>query len=129
MSTGEMVLMQTAKGNVLNPTNGMQENVRMLFDSGSQSTYITEKLARKLKLKLEEKSKVALVTFGSEKPRMLDTPFTVFKHGAKGQQCFKINCSDTKYIWIDAETPIQYQLPTKLGISMEGQYTCRYFAK
>ena len=52
MSSEEMVLMQTAKGNVLNPTSGKQENVRMLFDSGSQRTYITEKLARKLKLKL-----------------------------------------------------------------------------
>ena len=52
MSSEEMVLMQTAKGNVLNPTNWMQGNVRMVIDSGSQRTYITEKLARKLKLKL-----------------------------------------------------------------------------
>ena len=73
ISSEEMVLMQTAKGNFLNPTNGMQENVRMLFDSGSQRTYITEKLARKLNLKLGKKSKISLVTFGSEKPQPLDT--------------------------------------------------------
>ena len=53
ISSEEMVLMQKAKGNNLDPTNGMQENVRMLFDSGSQRTYITEKLARILNLKLE----------------------------------------------------------------------------
>lgn len=73
ISSEEMVLMQTAKGNILNPINGMQENVRMLFDSGSQRTYITENLARKLNLKLGNKSKISLITFGSEKPQPLDT--------------------------------------------------------
>lgn len=52
----------------------MQENVRMLFDSGSKRTYITENLARKLNLKLANKSKISLITFGSEKPKSLDTP-------------------------------------------------------
>ena len=76
MSSDEMVLMQTAKGSILNPINGMQETVRMLFDSGSQGTYITENLARKLNLKLGNKSKISLITFGSEKPQTLDTPST-----------------------------------------------------
>ena len=35
MSSEEMVLMQTAKCNVFNKVNGKQENIRMLFDSGS----------------------------------------------------------------------------------------------
>ena len=42
ISSEEMVLMQTAKGNILNLRNGMRDNVRMLFDSGSQGTYVTE---------------------------------------------------------------------------------------
>ena len=65
MSPEEMVLMQTAKCNVFNKVNGKQENIRMLFDSGSQRTYITEDLAKKLSLTLGEKSKISLVTFGS----------------------------------------------------------------
>ena len=63
ISSEEIVLMQTAQWYVLNPINGMQENVRMLFDSGSQRTYITENLARKLSLKLGNKSKISLITF------------------------------------------------------------------
>ena len=51
MTFEEIVLIQTAKGNILIPTNGMQENVRMLFDR----TYITEKKARKLILKFGKK--------------------------------------------------------------------------
>ena len=41
ISSEEMVLMQTARGNILNPNNEMEENARMLFDSRSQKTYIT----------------------------------------------------------------------------------------
>ena len=48
ISSEEMVLMQRARGNILNPNNEMEENARMLFYSGSQRTYITEALAKKL---------------------------------------------------------------------------------
>ena len=47
ISSGEMVLMQTAKANIRNRRKGTQENGRILFDSGSQWTYITESLAKK----------------------------------------------------------------------------------
>ena len=47
ISSEEMVLMQTARGNILNPNNEMEENARMLFDSGSQRTYKSEALAKK----------------------------------------------------------------------------------
>ena len=134
MSFEEMVLMQTAKGNVLNPTNWMQENVRMLFDSRSQRTYITEKLARKLKLKLGggggrgRGSKIALVTFGSEKPTMLDTPSTVLNMELKDGSVVTLTANVIPSI-TGSMMPIQYQLSTKLGVSLEGQCTCRYFAK
>ena len=131
ISSEEMVLMQTAKGNILNPTNGMHEDVRMLFDSGSQRTYITEKLARKLKLKLGKKREQNCPGhFRIWEANDVKYAFHCFKHGAKGWQCFKINCKyETRYNWINAETLIQYQLPTKLGIPIERQCTCRYFAK
>ena len=46
ISSEKMVLMQTAIGNILNPTNGMQER-----------TYITEKLAKKLNLNWRKRAK------------------------------------------------------------------------
>ena len=78
ISSGEMVLMQTAKANIRNPIEGTQENGRILFDSGSQRTYITESLARKLNLKLGEMNEITLLTFGSKKPKTQKTPSTTF---------------------------------------------------
>ena len=78
ISSGEMVLMQTAKANIKNPIKGTQENGRILFDSGSQRTYITESLARKLNLMLGEMIEITLFTFGSENPKTQKTPSTTF---------------------------------------------------
>ena len=50
ISSGEMVLMQTAKADTKNPVNGIKQNARILLDSGSQRTYITESLAKRLNL-------------------------------------------------------------------------------
>ena len=93
ISSEEMVLMQTIKGNILHPINGMQENVRMLFDSESQRTYITDNLARKLNLKLGNKSKISLITFGSEKPQPLDTPSTDLNFELKDGSVLKITAN------------------------------------
>ena len=67
ISSGEMVLMQTARADIKNDTHGGRHNVRLILDSGSQRTYITESLARKLHLKMGNKDEIMLVTFGSEK--------------------------------------------------------------
>ncbi len=60
------VLLQTAKTTAFN--NGKPEGVpvRILFDSGSQRSYVTEELQRKLKLKTLKKETVYLNTFGGE---------------------------------------------------------------
>lgn len=58
-----MVLMQTAKADIKNSDYGCKRNVLMLLDSGSQRTYITEALARKLSLKLGKRNEIMLVTF------------------------------------------------------------------
>ena len=75
MSSGETVLMQTAEGQVKNPTTDTQENVRKLLDSGR--TYISEKLAKQLHLKLGEINELNLVTFGSNHPKRIKSPSTV----------------------------------------------------
>ena len=61
ISSGEIVLMQTAQVTMENPVDRRQESGRILFDSGSQRTYITESLARKLNLKLGEMNEISFL--------------------------------------------------------------------
>ena len=63
-----MVLMQTAKAEIMNPNNHKSDQVRILLNSGSQRTYATETLAEKLQLTRENEEEIKLVTFMSDKP-------------------------------------------------------------
>ena len=76
ISSGEMVLVQIARADINNPDNGFKQNTRMLLDSGSQRTYITESLARKMNLEIAKREEITLVTFGSETSRKTQTPTT-----------------------------------------------------
>ena len=73
ISSGEIVLMQTAKTEVKNPCTNKSDVVRILLDSGSQRTYVTEKLAEQLHLTKDKEEEIKLVTFGSEKPKSVKT--------------------------------------------------------
>ena len=53
ISSDEIVLMQTATTEIRNSNNSWSAGIRLLLDSGSQRTYITETLAKKLSLKGE----------------------------------------------------------------------------
>lgn len=77
ISSGEMVLMQTASTEVKNTSNGKSEQIRILLDSGSQRTYISESLAKKLGTKREKEQELRLVTFGSEKQKVIKTCTTL----------------------------------------------------
>ena len=119
-----MVLMQTARGNILNPNNEMEENACMLFDSGSQRTYITEALAEKLNLTLGEKSEIALFTFGSKKPQLVDTPSTVMYMKLRDGAILKLTANVIPTIYRrNAKTPRKQTIFAKLGISVERQRT------
>ena len=76
ISSGEFVLMQTAKTEVRNPHNDRSVTVRLMLDSGSQRTYITENLAEQLNLKKTSEQEIKLVTFGSETPKVINTSTT-----------------------------------------------------
>ena len=73
VSSGEMVFMQTAKTEVKNKDKSKCEQVQILLDSGSQRTYVAEKLAEKLQLSIESEEEIRLVTFGSDKPKTVKT--------------------------------------------------------
>ena len=70
------MLMQTAKTEIKNKRNSNSEQVRILLDSGSQRTYVTESLAKRLQLTKEREEEIKLVTFGSEKPKVVKTSQT-----------------------------------------------------
>ena len=65
--------MQTAKADVQKLVNGLKQNARILLDSGSQQTYNTESLAKRLNLKFGDTDEFMLVTFGSEKPKRTES--------------------------------------------------------
>ena len=62
-----LVLLQTARAEATNEGNNKTENVRILFDNGSQRSYITNSLKEKLGLPPFKKEKLNLNTFGDSK--------------------------------------------------------------
>uniref|UniRef100_A0A1X7TWL4 DUF1758 domain-containing protein n=1 Tax=Amphimedon queenslandica TaxID=400682 RepID=A0A1X7TWL4_AMPQE len=64
------VLLQTACAVVFNPTNhDFHEEVRVILDCGSQRSYITNSLKKRLQLVSEGKKAMSIMTFGSTKVR------------------------------------------------------------
>ena len=61
------VLLQTATAYAYGEDREKKIKVNILFDGGSQKSYITEDLKKRLALKAEKKEKINLNTFGSEK--------------------------------------------------------------
>ncbi|XP_053392033.1 uncharacterized protein LOC128554743 [Mercenaria mercenaria] len=76
LSSNEIVMMQTSRTEIWDTEGLNKENVRILLDSGSQSTYITERLATSLNLKRTNEQEIHLVTFGSDKAKVIKTMST-----------------------------------------------------
>ena len=49
-----------------NTENNSSISVRLILDTGSQRSYITENLAKVLQLKLKQTEKLSVVTFGPD---------------------------------------------------------------
>ena len=58
------ILLQTAQAIVSNPISGHHRSVRVLFDNGSQRSYITEEVSQQLRLKPDHCERLQLNTFG-----------------------------------------------------------------
>ncbi|XP_070571138.1 uncharacterized protein [Ptychodera flava] len=76
MASGEIVLMQTATTMIKNPDSSLKQSVRILFDSGSHRSYITDDLARKLRLKTGIVEEMSIVTFGTQNSKVIKSPVT-----------------------------------------------------
>ena len=72
MAPANQVLMQTASTIVKNQQDNSAVSVRLILDSGSQRSYIMEKLARELRLPLDKAEKLSIVTFGSDKLKKIE---------------------------------------------------------
>ena len=82
----------------------------MLLDSGSQRTYISEALARKLNLRRGEESEIMVTTFVSEKPRKQPTIVTTIDIMLKGGGIMNIKASIVPSICGTlTRCPIQYK--------------------
>lgn len=87
LSSGSQVQMQTATSEVTNSSGSPVVSVRIMLDSGSQRTYVTENLARYLNLQLKAPERLAVVTFGTEKPKYLQyRPSELQLHLKDGKQ-------------------------------------------
>lgn len=65
-SSSQAVLLQTAQATAFNPDSpGTSCRVRIVFDCGSQRSYVTEQVARDLSLSAEGEQPLMILTFGS----------------------------------------------------------------
>ena len=77
LACGEKVLLQTAKVTVL-AEDGSRIFANLLLDSASQRTFMTDRLAKQLKLPLQQRESLLVSTFGDKKPQQLDTHVVKF---------------------------------------------------
>ena len=76
LASDEQVLMQTATVEVENLEKSGKQTIRLLLDTGSQRSYITEQLADKPQLPIKGSETLTVYTFNTSKPRQLQTPVT-----------------------------------------------------
>jgi len=78
LATGEKVLLQTAIVSIQGE-NGQVVRARVLLDSASQRTFMTNQLAQRLKLSIKHKECLSVSTFGASKATNIDTYVVNFK--------------------------------------------------
>ena len=85
LATGEQVILQTALNEAMDPGQSKSEITRVLMDTGSQRTYITEKIVKKLNLTTEGNVNLTVFTFGASKPEEITSPvITVLLKSKRG---------------------------------------------
>ena len=90
--SSEMV-MQAANAEIMNLNKCTGNQARILLDSGSQRTYVTETLAEKLQLTRENEEEIKLVTFMSDKPKTVKTTQTKLRIKLNNGQYLDVNAN------------------------------------
>ena len=79
LASGERVLLQTAIVSIQNSEGNDEIKARVLLDSASQRTFMTNKLAQRLRLPSEHKEYLSVSTFGAVKSTNIETYVVNFK--------------------------------------------------
>ena len=82
-TSGERVVLQTAIVVVQSTDGSTKATARVLLNSASQRTFMTDKLARQLMLKVEHKELLSVSTFGAKQATKLDIYVVHFNVGLK----------------------------------------------
>jgi len=90
LSVGEHVVMQTAMVEVMPPDESASEVTRVLMDTGSSRTYVTEDIVTRLKLKPTEPDRLTIHTFGISKPKEIRSPLVPLTLKSKYGNTFNI---------------------------------------
>ncbi|XP_062602892.1 uncharacterized protein LOC134264633 [Saccostrea cucullata] len=125
LSSSSMVLMQTARTDASDLKGRRDESVRILMDSGSQRTYVTEELVSRLNLQRKQTEEISLSTFGVKKPKTMKTP----------KVSLRIKLNDGHFMRIDANVVPQITgsiqrrpLPSTISEKVHNQYKHFQFA-
>ena len=77
--------------NVSNLTSNLiSEDVQIIFDSGSQGTYVSDSLRKRLKLQIIRTERIIINTFGNDEIRTQDTDIVLMKL-----------CTDSKIFFVE----------------------------
>ena len=67
--------MQIVSMEAMDPDQSKSEITKVLMDTGSQRTYITQEIIKRLKLTIEDNVKLTVFTFGASKPKEITIVF------------------------------------------------------
>ena len=93
LAAGEQVILQTVIIEAMDPGQSKSEITRVLMDTGSQRTYITEEIVKNLKLTTEGNVKLTVFTFGASKPKEITTPIVTVLLKSKKRNTVSIKAS------------------------------------
>ena len=99
--------MQTARAVAFDENSNRSTPVRVLFDNGSQRSYVTDSLRARLGLKADKKEKVKLNTFGETRYKSQDCDIVVLRLKKPG-------CDDSVSISALSYPAICSPLPSKV---------------
>ncbi|MCP3662415.1 MAG: DUF1759 domain-containing protein, partial [Gammaproteobacteria bacterium] len=79
LQSGVSAILLTAKATTINPTTHHTKFARIFFDTGSQRTFITRKLASSLGLLSDGLDPLSIQTFAAEDPKCFDSHLVTFE--------------------------------------------------
>ena len=92
LAAGEQVILQTATTTV-SADHGPPTRARLLLDSGSQRTYMSERLASKLRLQPVLEEPLSVSTFADTRPFTVNTSLVHFQLGLKDGSCMALTAN------------------------------------